>query len=235
MSSFVLVHSPLTGPLLWSGVAEALGRRKHRVTVPDLRLDPDATPPYWAQQAGAAASALGEVPPRSPLILIGHSGGGPILPAIAAASERPIAAILFVDSDIPEDGASRLDLFATDEEAEAFRARAQDGMLPPFTDEDLREALPNPELRARFLAELRPVPLAAYEEPIPTPPGWEDLPCGYLRLSDAYREAGAEAREHGWAYAEIPGSHLLPLTDPSPVVAALVLLCARLGVDLSRR
>jgi len=30
---------------------------------------------------------------------------------------------------------------------------------------------------------------------IPSPAGWDRLPCAYLLLSDAYREAAAQARE----------------------------------------
>lgn len=235
MGTVVLVHSPLIGPLVWSGVAKALLARRHRVVAPDLRVAPAAGPPYWSRHVGAVVAALAEVPAESPLILVGHSGGGVLLPAIAAAARRPIGAYLFVDADLPEDGMSRLDRFGSPDEAAAFRATARDGMLPAWTDEDLRREIPDPGLRARFAADLRPEPLAIYEEPIPVPEGWDEAPCGYLRFSAAYEAAAAEAREAGWDHAELPGGHLLPLTDPGPVALTLLVLCTRMGVDLSRR
>ncbi|HWE61032.1 MAG TPA: alpha/beta hydrolase, partial [Chloroflexota bacterium] len=204
MSTFVLVHSPLIGPLVWQGVAAALRKRQHRVVVPDLRDATAAGPPYWQGHVAATLAALGDVPEHSPLILVGHSGAGVLLPAIAAACARPLAAFHFVDADLPEDGQSRLDRFASAGEATQFRAAAQQGMLPPWTDEDLRAAIPDAALRARFVSELRPVPLAVYEEPIPAPEGWDEAPCGYLRFSDSYLAAAEEARQADWAYAELP-------------------------------
>lgn len=235
MSTFVLVHSPLVGPLIWAGVAETLGKRRHRVVRPEVRALESAGPPYWQRHVAAVLAALAEIPADSPLILVGHSGAGVLLPAIAAAAGRPVAAFLFVDADLPEDGKSRLDRFASHEDAAAFRQAARDGWLPPWSEDDLREAIPDAALRARLVAELRPLPLAVYEEPIPVPPDWDEAPCGYLRFSDPYVVAGEEAREAGCEYAEIPGSHFLLLTDPGPVALTLVLLASRLGVDLSRR
>jgi hypothetical protein len=234
MSTFVLVHSPLIGPLVWQGVAEALGARRHRVVVPDLRTDGSAGP-HWRRHVEAVVAALAGVPAESPLILVGHSGAGVLLPAIGGAAGRPIAALLFVDADLPEDGQSRLDRFGSAAEAAAFRQAAHNGMIPVWSDEDLREAIPDAAQRARFVAELTPVPLAVYEEPIPAPEGWDEAPCGYLRFSEPYRAAAEEARDLDFEYAELPGGHFMPLTDPGAVALTLVLLCARLGVDLSRR
>lgn len=235
MSTFVLVHSPLSGPLVWEGVAAALRARQHRVMAPDLRAATDLGPPYWEHHAAAVVAALEAVPAESPLILVGHSGAGVLLPAVAARAGRPVGAFLFVDADLPEDGQSRLDRFASPSEAEEFRRSAHNGMLPPWTEDDLREAIPDAALRARFVAELRPLPLTAYEEPLPAPEGWDEAPCGYLRFSDSYRAAAEEARDLDFECAELPGGHLMPLTDPGAVALTLVLLCARLGVDLSRR
>jgi pimeloyl-ACP methyl ester carboxylesterase len=235
VSTFVLAHSPLIGPLVWEGVAAALRARQHRVVAPDLRAASDQGPPYWERHVAAVVAALEAVPSESPLILVGHSGAGVLLPAIAARAAHPVAAFLFVDADLPADGQSRLDHFASAKEAARFRQAAQNGMLPVWTEDDLREAIPDAALRARFVAELRPLPLAVYEEPIPAPDGWDEAPCGYLRFSDPYLAAAEEARDLDFEYAELPGGHFMPLTDPGAVALTLVLLCARLGVDLSRR
>src|SRR6185436_1876616 len=97
------------------------------------------------------------------LILTGHSGAGMLLPAIRQLTMRPVTAYLFVDAGIPEDGKSRLDLFEDSLAAAQFRQAAVRGLLPIWSDEDLREAIPDPKWRQRFVGELRPLPLAVYE------------------------------------------------------------------------
>src|SRR5206468_1317091 len=117
-------------------------------------------------------------------ILVGQSGAGVLRPSIRQALGSPVSAYLFVDASIPRDGASRLDLFASREEAAQFRQAAVEGLLPTWTEADLRGVIPDNTLRQRFVSELRPLPLAIYEEPIPVFKGWPDAPCGYLRFAD---------------------------------------------------
>jgi hypothetical protein len=164
---------------------------------------------------------LSHLPFEWRLILVGHSGAGALLPAIGHATPHPIAAYLFVDAGIPRDGRSRLDngpfadfiheLYATEKR------------YPGWTDEDLRDLIPKAEQRHLLLADLRPQPLAFWEEAIPVFPSWPDAPCGFLRFvpNAAYDEAEAEARRRGWAEAELAGGHFHPMVDPKAVVSAL--------------
>jgi hypothetical protein len=132
-----------------------------------------------------------------------------------------------VDANIPRNGASRLDLFGSLEEADQFRAAAQDGFLPVWSDEDLRDAIPENKVRQQFAQELRPLPLAVYEEPIPVFDGWPDAPCGYLLLSEVYRDSAALARSKGWPYAELPSGHFQMLNDPTKVADTLFELASK--------
>src|SRR5205085_5017215 len=138
-----------------------------QAVVPALRSDEEAGLPYWWQHANGVAQALEAQPSNGSLVLVGHSGGGVLLPAIRQALGRPVSAYLFVDASIPRNGASRLDLFASREEAAQFRQAAVEGLLPTWIEADLHEAIPSDVLRQRFVSELRPLPLAVYEEPIP--------------------------------------------------------------------
>ncbi len=72
------------------------------------------------------------------------------------------------------------------------------------------------------MAELQPLPLAVYEEPIPVPATWPDAPCGYVQFSPAYAGAAARARALGWPVVDLPGSHFRLLTDPVAVADALL-------------
>ena len=149
-----------------------------------------------------------------------------LLPAIREALGRPVSMYIFVDAGIPLDGKSRLDLFENPVAAAQFRQAATDGMLPTWTDEDLREVIPDDAIRQRFVAELRPLPLKVYEEPIPVFQGWPDAPCGYLRFmgahSAAYEEPARWAQREGWTYAELQGGHFHMLVEPRAVASALL-------------
>jgi hypothetical protein len=69
------------------------------------------------------------------------------------------------------------------------------------------------------------IPLAVFEQPIPTPAGWDRLPCRYLLLSEPYREAAAEARGRGWPVEEIArAQHLHIAVAPNDVTDALLRL-----------
>lgn len=73
---FVLVHSPLVGPLTWLRVAAML-RSLGQVTVtPTLHDDPASSVPSWQQHADSVAQVLTPLPAARPLVLVGHSGAG---------------------------------------------------------------------------------------------------------------------------------------------------------------
>jgi len=200
MKTFVLIHSPLVGPFTWALTADELRRKGVEAVVPTLTGAEASGPPYWRGHAEAVARALEPVAPERPLILVGHSGAGPLLPATRQIIQRRVAAYIFVDAFIPRDGASRRDLFESHEGVAQFRQAAADGLLPTWSEEDLRDVIPDPERRRRFAAELRPLPLAVYEEPLPVFAGWPDAPCGYLQFSPIYDTPARHAQDEGWAY-----------------------------------
>lgn len=150
-----------------------------------------------------------------------------LLPAIRAASERPAGAYLFVDAQPPQNGKSRLDLFSK-EGAEQFRASATDGFLPTWTEDDLAQAIHDASIRRSFVQELRPLPLAVYEEPIPVFADWPDAPCGFLQFTPTYEQPAEEARRKGWAYRKLDEDHFLMLNDPVAVTRAIIELADQL-------
>src|SRR6266702_4292340 len=96
---FVLVHSPLVGPGTWSPVARELARRGHRAIVPSLLAPAGAPPRDWRQSVDAVCEAVRAL--SAPIVLVGHSGGGLLLPAIADAVASPVSQLIFVDSSAP--------------------------------------------------------------------------------------------------------------------------------------
>jgi surfactin synthase thioesterase subunit len=227
----VLIHSPLVGPITWSLVADALRRRGLEVAVPTLVDADEGEAPFWEQHAAAVARDVGAIAAGAPLVLVGHSGAGPLLPTIARRLGHPVAAYIFADAGIPADGASYLDLMATEDRAfaEHLRQQLRDGEhFSAWREEELRSAIPNVRLRRRMVAELQPRALAFIAEPIPVFPGWPDAPCGYLKFSAAYDMPAARARREGWAYREVAGGHFHMLADPLAVTDALLDLVEQL-------
>lgn len=182
-------------------------------------------PPYWPQHAAAAAIA---VPRVENLILAGHGGAGPLLPAIADAARCEVATYLFVDADLPAHGATRMDMLRTADlhlGAEVDQRLRAGGHHPSWTDEELRTTIPKARVRAAVLAELKPRAKDFFLEPLPLPAGWPDAPCVYLRLSQAYEGAAARAEAHGWPVRRLDAGHFHTVVDPEEVAQAILDLC----------
>ena len=243
MTAFILIHSPLVGPLTWRPVAAALQRRGFGVAVPVLpAIEAHATEPFWARHAAAlltpdvAAVMQGTAAP----VLVAHSGAGPLLPALRQRlGVRPPAAYLFVDAGLPPTaaGMSRLDLLREELPARAAGLEAHlqaGGRFPEWTDADLKDVIPDPETRRALLAEVRPQPLAFWTEPLSVYTGWPDAPFGYLQFTDGYTVPAARARQAGWPYRRLEGGHFHMLVEPAAVAGALVALLTEMGVAPAR-
>ena len=228
---FVLIHSPLVGPATWEVVANEMRHRGIIAVVPTLRTVERISVPFWKQHAESVKRALKNIPANRELVLVAHSGAGMLLPVIRQITGRRVAAYLFVDAMIPENMKSRLDLFGSPEAATRFRQSAKNGYLPVWTDEDLREEIPDEILRRRFVNELRPLPLAVYEEPIPVFSGWPDAPCGYLQFTPTYEFGKRRAETSAWIYSRMNGGHFHMLVDPKAVATEITKMAELMFVN----
>jgi pimeloyl-ACP methyl ester carboxylesterase len=81
MTEFVLVHGTTQSPVGWDRLADELRRRDHAVTAIDLPTDqPEWTVADYARHAAAQAGTADDG-----RVVVGHSGAGVLLPAIAEA------------------------------------------------------------------------------------------------------------------------------------------------------
>lgn len=223
----VLVHSPLVGPGTWGPVAAELGRRGRLVAVPVL--GPDVLPDWrpWVDEVCRVVRAM---PGR--VIVAGHSGGGILLPLVATEAKDDVGCLLFVDSDVPRRDGETPVVPAGFREFLAGLA-GPDGMLPPWPewwdDDVMRDLIPDDRRRAMIAAEAPAMPLAYFDERIPSPAGWDQVPCGYLQLSEAYVGPSAEARDRGWRVESIGrAQHMHAVVAPGEVAEAMVRLAGRL-------
>ena len=222
---FVLIHSPLVGPLTWSLVAAEMRQRSFDVMLPNLEDSPDSKEPYWKQHAESVSKALAHIPNETSLTLVAHSGAGPLLPAIRRSLANPVGAYVFVDAGIPRDGSSRLDLMKSEdpESAAQFQEELMRGELfPSWSFDDLQEVIPDASLRGQMVAELRPRGLDFFTEPIPVFDGWPDASCIYIQFSAPYKQPAAQARHAGWPIYELNAGHFHMLVDAETVTDLIV-------------
>ena len=218
--TIALLHSPLTSAAVWGDLPDELRSLGLDIVVPEV-LDDDE-PPYAARYVARASLQLAQERPEAPLVLVGHSGAGPLLPQIGfarQAAKAPVNGYVFLDAMLPRvpHATTRLQLLALEDSALAASLAEElsaGGRFPDWSDADLAQSLPDPADRALLLAGLRPRRLDFFTEPLPVPEDWPDARCGYIRLSAAYVTSAATATHRGWFVRSVDLHHFAALTDP---------------------
>ncbi len=218
-----LLHSPFLTAGSWGELPAALASRGADVVV--VSVTEDDTPPYVSSYAHAAAAQL--VGP--PIVLVAHSGAGPLLPVVAARRDwGGVLGAVYLDALLPgASGQSRLQLLAGLAPA-LGAALARDlyagGTAPRWPAAEVEA------LAARGLA-LRPRGLDFFTEAVPVPTtGWTELPWAYLQTSPGYDGQAAVAEKQGRPVLRRGGGHLAALADPDGLADDLLGLVARPGL-----
>lgn len=95
---FILVHGTTQSPAGWDRLAGPLRAVGHTVTTLDLAVGrPDWAVADYAREAAAQAGRVGQAGRR---VLVGHSGAGVLLPAIAEATEA--SAVVWLAAYVPD-------------------------------------------------------------------------------------------------------------------------------------
>jgi hypothetical protein len=146
--------------------------------------------------------------------------------------------VVYVDALIPRDGQSGLDLLpkgfgdlvrgSADASGHGWVPMPQ-AVLPP-------EGLIPEEMRARYVARLRPQPVATFTESIHFTGVVDRLPHAFVRCTrsafapddDPIAPFAAEARARGWLYRELATPHDPQLFAPEQTAAVLNGLAGRL-------
>lgn len=195
----LIIHSPLVGPSTVQPLAAAMEALGWTTTVPDLR-SAIASPARFGEGAASAVDTAD--------IIIGHSGAGAFLPAVAAATRAATA--MFIDAVVPPSeplftpSARLLQLLDT--------LPIVEGLLPPWHEwwpaGLMVELVPDMSLRRRITAEIPQVPRSFYDEAVAVPRGWWRRPAAYLQLSSAYADERTQADAWGWPTSQLAGRHL---------------------------
>ena len=235
----VLVHSPLTSAAAWGDLPSVLRGRGHQVAVVDV-ADDDA-PPFAARFVARAALQVREQAGDRPVLLVGHSGAGYLLPLLGAArraARAGVAGYVFLDAALPPARpTSRLDLMRAEVPDGAGRRAGRDARS--------RRHLPGLDRRptcASWSRTRRPGPRwsrrcgPGARTSSPTRCPWwrtgRTLRADCCASHSAYDGALRLARLRGWPVLDgpddRPGGHFAALVDPGAVADDLEALLARM-------
>lgn len=232
---WLLVHSPLVGAATWAPVASELENRGQVVIVPDLTPALSTGGGHAVRQAELVGGAV----EAESVVLVGHSGAGPLLPMIArklAQRDITVLATIYVDAGLPHPGQSALDVLPP-AAVEQLREMTVDGWLPPWTSwwppEQLEAMLPDEQLRTAMVDSCVRLPFSLFAEKLPDMDTDEPSRSAYIRLSSPYDGYADEAEQRGWVVRRLDGNHLSILATPVEVTDSLQDI-AGLVTDLSR-
>ena len=215
----VLLHSPLVGPATLAPLASALRKLGHVVTVPRMHEAGFEGTPAWASWVDSAFEQVAALW-AGPIVLVGHSGAGPLLPVLADRLGERVAGLVFLDAGLPPaEGAVPL---GPADFVRFLDGLEIDGELPPWSawwgTDTLRELIPDAALLAAVEAELPRLPVSYFDASVEVAAGWDErLPPAYVRLSAAYDEDAARARERGFPVGVFEGAHLDTVSRPGEV------------------
>jgi pimeloyl-ACP methyl ester carboxylesterase len=239
VATFVLVHGAWHGGWCYARVAELLRARGQRVFTPTLTGLGDRT--HLANAQISLATHVTDVvnllvyDDLHAVVLCGHSYGGLVISGVVEAVPERIAALVYLDAFVPENGQSLHDMVPDAQRRRQLDAAAANGgFIPPIAAAHFGV---NEADRAYVDALCRPQPLETMREPLALTGARERVTHKtYLRAAkyasvpfDAARERFTGAP--GWFTGELPSGHDAMLDAPEELAAALLAAAARAGLE----
>jgi pimeloyl-ACP methyl ester carboxylesterase len=218
MTTFALIHGGGHGGWCWQRLQSSLARLGHQSIAPDLPIEDDNA--GATEYASAVLDAVSSVP--EPIVVVGHSLGGLVVPLVAEA--RPTRRMIFLAALLAQPGVSEMQ-----------QRVVQPDKLPPFVGEN------NGLNRDRFytncsvedgewaLGQLRYQSRHPFEEVTPLQV-WPPVPSSYIvctedhAISPAWGRFAARERLGIAAYTLQGSDHSPMLSRPEELAQVLVTL-----------
>ncbi len=231
MTTYVLIHGAWGGGWKFARVADALRKRGHTVFTPTLTGAAERS--HLLSGAINLTTHVTDVlnviryEDLSGVVLLGHSYGGMVITQVADKVADRIAALVYLDAFVPEDGQSLFDLnIPANTEMFLSRAGANGGLL-----------IPPPPAKAYFNvndADAPRVDELAAPQPIGTMIEKVSLTGAYRRVKKNIYVHGAvlprespfkpfyeAAKAAGWETHALPCGHDIMLDLPDELTAIL--------------
>lgn len=233
MATFVLVHGAWHGGWCWRRVARLLLRDGHDVFAPTLtglcershlrRPDTGLDTHILDVANEIKWQELKDV------VLVGHSYGGMVISGAAERAERSIAALVFLDAFVPEDGQALNDL-SPPAVRDAVLAAQRDGAtaVPPRSAAMFNV---NAKDRAWVDAQCTPQPIQCMLGKVRLSGARERIARkAYIRASAypsvPFDAALAKARDRGWRSYEVACGHDVMIDAPERLAEILAIEAA---------
>ncbi len=231
MATFVLVHGAWHGSWCWARVRQALLEQGHRVFTPTLTgvaeqshaLSPDID----LQRHVDDVTNLIRWEELDSVILCGHSYGGCVISGVADVVPERIAALIYLDAFLLEDGECLHDLLPAEHrelQVSLANEHGEGWRVPPIPAEIFNV---NAVDRGWVDRQCTPQPLATFQQPLRLRGG----PSGVARNHFIYASDWEgtpftacydRARARGWTTSEIACGHDVMLDRPEALTAELI-------------
>lgn len=222
-ATFVLVHGSWVGASTFKDLDRRLTARGHIVYRPSLSGWGErahfVTPDINVSTNVADVQALIEMEDLNDVILVGHSYGGMVITHVAEIIPQRLAALVYLDAVLPENGQS-VAAFGGAQQLAETRALKESGahLVPPPTF--LTAVAPNPEV-------FTPVPIETHLQGLPVTGRYEDVPSKtYVAAANMPPPMFRNVRERlqgapGWTTHTVPTGHEVFLEAPERTVEIL--------------
>jgi pimeloyl-ACP methyl ester carboxylesterase len=237
-ATFVLVHGAWHGGWCYARVAKLLRANGHHVYTPTLTGLGERS--HLAHKQITLTTHVTDVvnllkfENLRDVVLLGHSYGGMVISGVVEAVPERIAALVYLDAFVPENGQSLHDLVPEAQRVRQLEAAATNGgFIPPIPAAHFGV---NEADRAYVDAQCNPQPFETMRERLVLTGARERvMHKAYLRAADytSIPFEAARARFSGqpeWFVASIAGGHDLMLDAPEELADALVAAAKRAGL-----
>lgn len=225
MTTFGLIHGAFHGAWCWEPLEAELRGLGHETVTMDLPCDDPAA--GNARYAEVVAEALGD---RGPVVLVGHSLAGLVLPLVAA--ERPIERMIFLCAFIPRPGEPFSAQFGDpgifpETPESTWPVTGDDGLMRWPAERVIPVLYPDcaPPVAAWAADHLRPQSRTPHSEPCPVN-AWPEVLSSYILCRDDLAVGADWARRAardrlGATAEELPGGHSPFLSRPADLAEVL--------------
>ncbi|MGA2392966.1 MAG: alpha/beta hydrolase family protein [Candidatus Lustribacter sp.] len=237
-ATFVLVHGAWHGGWCYTRVAQLLRASGASVFTPTLTgLGERAHLAHPMIDLSTHVTDIVNVVRYEDLhdvVLCGHSYGGLVITGVVERLPERVAALVFLDAFVPQDGESLQDLVpASHRERQLEAAAANGGFVPPIPAAVFGV---NERDQAYVDAHCVPQPLPTFREGLALTGARERVAHKtYLRAGNYRSHPFDAARERltgepGWVVETIPSGHDVMLDAPEALAAALLAAAQRAGL-----
>ena len=237
-ATFVLVHGAWHGGWCYERVAGLLRKQGHLVFTPSLTGLGDKT--HLASNIITLSTHVDDIvhllndEELNGVVLCGHSYGGMVISGVVEAVPDRIAALVFLDAFVPENGQSLHDLVPHAQRLRQIEtAAANDGFIPPISAEYFNV---NEGDRAYVDAQCTRHPFETMRERLVLTGARDRIAHKTYVRAGNYASApfdAARARfeaEPSWVVATIAAGHDVMLDNPIALAEALQAAAARAGL-----